>query len=135
MQQATTNALAAASLYFDALAAKDFATINGILAEDIVWHQPGDNRFSGSHNGAAAVGEMIGAMMAASEGTLHVSVNGAPMANGTMVAMPVQFSAQRDGAAIAMVGVDLMRFEGDRIVELWLFSEDQSAEDAFWGTD
>jgi hypothetical protein len=36
---------------------------------------------------------------------------------------------------MAMDGVDLMRFEADQIVEVSLFSADQSAEDVFWGTD
>ena len=30
-------------------------------------------------------------------------------------------------------GVDVFRIEGDRIAEVWLISEDQAAEDAFWG--
>jgi uncharacterized protein len=45
----------------------------------------------------------------------------------------VHFTAQRDGAEIAMDGIDVFRVEGDRIAEVWLFSADQPAEDAFWG--
>lgn len=30
-------------------------------------------------------------------------------------------------------GVDVLRIDGDRIVEVRLFSSDQDAEDAFWG--
>jgi ketosteroid isomerase-like protein len=66
--------------YFDALSAKDFPMVAGLFADDIGWHQPGGNRFSGTH---------------------------------------------RD--------VDLLRVEGDRIAEVWLFSVDTPAEDAFWG--
>ena len=32
-----------------------------------------------------------------------------------------------------MAGVDLLRVENGKIAEVWLFSEDQPAEDAFWG--
>ena len=131
----TATLQAAATRYFDALTNGDFATVTGMFAEHIVWHQPGANRFSGTHNGGASVGEMIGAMMEASAGSFKISVIGAPMVNGALVATPVRFSAQRDGASIAMDGVDLMRFEGDQIVEVSLFSEDQGAEDAFWGND
>ncbi len=32
-----------------------------------------------------------------------------------------------------MIGVDLLRGEGDRIAAVWLFSAGQGGEDAFWG--
>ena len=55
----------------------------------------------------------------------------AKRANGALVAAPVHFAAQRAGAAMALDGVDLLRVEGDRIAEVWLFSADQQAEDSF----
>ncbi len=38
-------------------------------------------------------------------------------------------------ATMEMDGVDLLRVENGRIAEVWLFSADQKAEDAFWGTE
>ncbi len=130
-----TTPLAVARAYFDALSAKDFATVAGMFADDIVWHQPGNNRLSGTHRGRAAVDEVLGATMAISEGTFELAVTGAPMVNGDLVAIPVHFSAQRDGVKLAQDGVDVVRIEGDRIAEVWLFSSVQEAEDAFWGTN
>lgn len=46
---------------------------------------------------------------------------------------PVHFTGKRDGAAMAQDGVDLLRIEGDRIAEVWLFPSDPRSEDAFWG--
>jgi ketosteroid isomerase-like protein len=129
----STGPLAVVGKYFDALSAKDFATVVGLFADDIVWHQPGGNRFSGTHRGGAAVNEMIGGMMAVSEGTFELTLTGAPMVNGSSVAVPVHFSGKRDGAAMSQDGVDLLRIDGDRIAEVWLFSADPPAEDAFWG--
>jgi ketosteroid isomerase-like protein len=121
------------SKYFDALSAKDFATVAGMFADDIVWHQPGANRFSGTRRGSAAVNEMIGGMMTVSEGTFDLALTAPPMVNGSLVAAPVHFSGKRDGAAMSQDGVDLLRVEGDRIAEVWLFSSDPRAEDTFWG--
>ena len=59
----STSALRIARQYADAISAKDFATATGLFAAGIVWHQPGDNRFSGTHRGAAAIGKMFGGMM------------------------------------------------------------------------
>lgn len=129
--EATTASVA--QKYADALAAKDFGTVAGMFAEDIVWHQPGQHRLSGSHRGQAQVGELLGAQMAISEGTFELSLTGDPMINGDVVALPVHFEARRDGATMSMGGVDVLRVKGDQIAEVWLFSSDQPAEDAFWG--
>jgi ketosteroid isomerase-like protein len=130
---ATATPLDVVNRYFDALSAKDFPTVASMFADDIVWHQPGDNRFSGTHRGGAAVGEMIGGMMTVSEGTFELTLTGAPLVNGTMVAVPVHFTGKRDGAAMSQDGIDLLRIEGDKIAEAWLFSSDPQSEDAFWG--
>jgi uncharacterized protein len=131
----TTAPLTVVGRYFDALSAKDFATVAGMFADDIAWHQPGDNRFSGTHHGSGAVGEMIGGMMTVSEGTFELTLTAAPMVNGNVVAAPVHFTGKRNGAAMAQDGIDLLRIEGDKIAEAWLFSSDPQSEDAFWGTD
>lgn len=34
---------------------------------------------------------------------------------------------------MGMNGVDLLRIEGERIAEVWLFSAGQQGEDEFWG--
>ncbi|WP_202919511.1 nuclear transport factor 2 family protein [Saccharothrix deserti] len=127
----TTRALA--RKYVDALSAKDFATVGALFTDDAVWHQPGDNRLSGTDHGRTEVDQVIDATMIISEGTFELAVTGAPMVNGTMVAVPVRFSAQRNGTELAQDGIDVLRIEGDRIVEVWLFSAVQDAEDAFWG--
>jgi ketosteroid isomerase-like protein len=127
------NTLAVAERYAAAVSAKDFATIGSMFADDIVWHQPGAHRLAGAHRGAAAVNELLGAQMAATQGTFALELTGAPMVNGALVAIPVHFSATRDDASMSMDGVDVLRVEGDEIAEVWLFSVDQPAEDAFWG--
>jgi uncharacterized protein len=129
----STGPLAVVRKYLDALSVKDFATVASTFADDIVWHQPGGNRFSGTHRGGAAVGEMLGSMTAASEGTIEITLTGPLMANGALVAAPVHFTAKRDGATVDQDGVDVLRVEGDRIAEAWLFSSDPAEEDAFWG--
>jgi ketosteroid isomerase-like protein len=119
--------------YYDASAAKDFATAGGFLAEGLVWHQPGDNRFSGSQDGPAAVNAMIGGMMEISGGTFELALLAPPMRNGDLVAASVHFTAERDGLKLAQNGVDLWQVADGKIVEVWLFSADQPAEDEFWG--
>jgi ketosteroid isomerase-like protein len=129
----SSGPLDVAHKYFEALSAKDFATVAGMFADDIVWHQPGAGQFSGTHRGGEAVGGMLGGMMSVSQGTFEISLTGPLMANGTLVAAPIHFSGRRDGATVDQGGVDLLRVEGDRIAEVWLFSSGPVEEDAFWG--
>ncbi|WP_112266997.1 nuclear transport factor 2 family protein [Lentzea terrae] len=128
-----TSPLAVITTYFDALESGDFATVAAQFADDIVWHQPGANRFSGVHHGSAAVGDMIGGMMAVSEGTFTLKRNAPLMVNGDIVAAPVHWTGKRSGAEMDGVGVDVMRVVDGKVVEVWLFTADPAEEDAFWG--
>lgn len=124
---------AVAATYFDALAKGDVPTAMGLLSEQVVWHQPGANRFSGDHVGIDGVGALLGGMMETSEGSFQLAVAGPAMENGELVAVPVRFTGKRADAAMDMSGVDLLTVRDGRIVEVHLFSEDGPAEDAFWG--
>lgn len=124
--------LAIAKRYFTALQAGDMAGLDALLAEDLVWHQPGQNPFSGTHTGKAAVYQMIGGMMAASQGSFAITETINFACNGDLVAVTIEFSAQAPTGRIQMGGVDLLRIEGGLIKEAWLFSSDQRGEDQFW---
>lgn len=123
-----------AKAYIRAVQQGDQAALGSLLDPNIVWHQPGANRFSGTHRGIAAVGEMLGGMMSVSQGSLKISRANRYMVNGAWVAIEIEFEAQRPGMKLAQPGVDLVRIENGRIVEVRLFSSDQDEEDAFWGT-
>jgi hypothetical protein len=128
------NPAAVATRYFDALASGDVPAAMALLSPDVVWHQPGANRFSGDHHGLEGVGELLGQMMAVSGGTFQLAVTAPAMVNGDLVAVPVRFSGQREGAAMDMTGIDLLAIVDGAIAAVHLFSEDGAAEDRFWGT-
>ena len=119
--------------YFGALANGDMAKVAGLIDENCVWHQPGQNQFSGQHVGPKAIGQMIGAMMEVSGGTFNVSGAGEPMVNDEKVAVPVQFKGNREGASLDTTGIDLLTVKNDKIIRVDLFTLDSASEDAFWG--
>ena len=125
--------VAVAGSYFDALSRGDVPAAMALFSPDVVWHQPGANRFSGDHEGIGGVGALLGGMMEVSEGTFELAVTGPAMDNGELVAVPVRFSGRRADASMDMSGVDLLTIRDGRIVEVSLFSADGPAEDAFWG--
>ncbi|WP_150525505.1 nuclear transport factor 2 family protein [Roseibium sediminis] len=128
------NDIETARRYFEAVQTGDVGTLTELLAPDVVWHQPGQNRFSGTHTGLQDVLSMIGGMMEVSNGTFRIDEVGDLMPNRGTVAVPIAFSAQAAGRAMSMQGVDVLRLESDQIVEVRLFSSRQDEEDAFWGS-
>jgi len=120
--------------YLLALQRGDLDTVGQALAEEVVWHQPGQGSLSGTYHGKQAVFALFGEFMQRSGGSFAIDRVDAVMANGDLVAVPLHFTARRDGDALDMDGVDVFRVDGDgRIAEVWLFSADQDTEDAFWG--
>lgn len=122
-----------AKSYIKAVQTGDQAALGTLISPLVVWHQPGNNQFSGTKNGIAEFGAMFGAMMAASDGTFAITEAHRYLDNGDLVAIEIEFAGQRDGAALNQPGIDLLRIEGGKIVEVWLFSSDPAQEDAFWG--
>ena len=133
MTTAEAENIAVIDGYFTAIQTGDLQALGALVSEDIIWHQPGSNQFSGTHQGASAVFGMIGSMMEVSSGTFKIDNVQSIMANGSRVAAVLTFSGQRDGAKMSMLGVDIFTLEGGKITESWLYSSDQPAEDAFWG--
>lgn len=125
--------LAVAGSYFDALGRGDVSAAMALLSPDVVWYQPGSNRFSGDHRGIDGVGALLGGMMEASQGTFELAVTGPAMANDEFVVVPVEFSGNRADASMEMSGIDLLTIRDGKIAEVRLFSADGRAEDAFWG--
>ncbi|GAA3670850.1 nuclear transport factor 2 family protein [Lentzea roselyniae] len=130
MTTTTSTTAAVARRYVDAVSTMDFAAVGQLLASDVVWHHPGNSRFSGLLVGAVTVNEMISELMGVTKGTLGLEVAGRFMINGKLFAVPVHFSAKRDDAELSLDGFDVLKVRGDRIVDVWVFAEVQKEQDA-----
>lgn len=127
------SAIEVVGTYGAALRSGDMAALADTLADTIVWHQPGSHQLAGDHSGPEAVMAHLGRFMELSGGTFAL-VPDVVTESGNLVSMTVHFSAQRAGAKdLDQRGVDIFRVENGRIAEVWLISEDQTAEDQFWG--
>ncbi|MDO8729397.1 MAG: nuclear transport factor 2 family protein [bacterium] len=119
--------------YSIALSKGDIPTAFSHFSADAKWHQPGNNQFSGIKVGLDAIGKMLGDMMGITQGTLAINPAGAMMENACFVSFPIRFSAKNGTKAMDMNGSDLFEVIDGKITQVWLFSENQQAEDAFWG--
>ena len=118
--------------YSIALSKGDVPTAFSYFSPNAKWHQPGNNKFSGTQTGLEAIGKMVGDMVGATQGSLAIKPAGAMMVNGNFVSCPVRFSAKNGEKSVEMSGNDLYEVVDGKIVQVWLFSEDQVAEDLFW---
>ena len=115
-----------------ALSKGDIQTAFSFFSRDAKWHQPGNNKFSGTKSGLDSIGKMLSEMMGATKGSLVIKPTGAMMVNGNFVSCPIRFSAKNGDKTLDMIGNDLYEVVGGKIIQVWLFSEDQPAEDEFW---
>lgn len=120
--------------YFNAVAKGDFDTVGSLLADDVIWHQPGKGIQSGTYNGKAALFAHLGNFMQWSNGTFAIDNIEYTTDNGNLVAASIHFKAEKDGKVLSMNGIDLLRIEDDKIKEVWLFSENIDDEDNFWNS-
>lgn len=119
--------------YNQALAASDFPAVFATIADNIVWHQPGQHSTAGRHVGKEALGAHLASFAEKTNGTFKVLTNWVSD-NADLVAANVTFVGTRtDGEELNMNGIDLFRMEDGKIKKVWLFSSDQALEDAFWG--
>ncbi len=118
--------------YFEALKTGNMEQLSSVLSNDIIWHQPGKGLLSGIYQGKDKVFALFGQFMEISQGTFKINVVDYVAANEDYVTVQLSFSASNDLGSIAMRGIDVMKVKDGQIIEVWLFSEDQNAEDKFW---
>jgi uncharacterized protein len=79
-----------------AFATGDLATVADCLADDVMWHLPGNSRVAGEHKGKAAVLEFLGNAVAISEGTFRLDLIDAAYSDSRAYAWQ-RITAQREG--------------------------------------
>lgn len=119
--------------YSEALSQGDISSAFSHFSPDARWHQPGNHRFAGTKVGQEEIEKMLAEMMESTQGSLVIDPTGTLMSNGNYVSFPVRFVGKNGEKEIDITGVDLFEVVDEKIVQVWLFSEDQVVEDAFWG--
>jgi len=122
--------------YFAFLQVGNIEALFDLFDDNIIWHQPGDNRLSNTYVGKAELSVLFQNFMDISGGTFKIDEVSTIMANADFVTANLKFSATRCQyfeVSMSMAGIDVMKVKDGKIMEVWLFSEDQDSEDHFWG--
>jgi uncharacterized protein len=118
--------------YFDALRNGDLNCVDGLLDDQVVWHQPGDGKLSGTYRGKARLVPLLTTFMGLAASTFQLQSVKSLIGDDNLVAARLNFSAPQvtSSRQDPTDGVDLMRIELGKITEVWHFSEHQLAEEA-----
>lgn len=119
--------------YFDALAIGDLEKALSLFSPEAKWCQPGNNQFAGIKNNLAEITAMFRGILNYTSGNLQVRPDGKMMKSGSLVAVPVWFTAKTESNQMNLGGLDLFEVENGKIIKVWTFSEDQYVDDKFFG--
>ncbi|HEX4941102.1 MAG TPA: nuclear transport factor 2 family protein [Actinomycetota bacterium] len=117
---------------FDAFAAGDVARIEGTFDDDVTWHAPGTNRFSGQFRGRAAVLERLATMREAGIST-RFDVHDVVANEEHAIALVHLHLEVADGRRYDQQQVAVAHVRDGRIVEFWTMNQDQAVLDLLIG--
>jgi ketosteroid isomerase-like protein len=117
---------------FDAFAAGDAAEMEETFDDDVTWHAPGTNRFSGQFRGRPAVLERLAQMREAGIST-RFDVHDIVANEEHAVALVHLHLEVEDGRRYDQPQVAVAHVQDGRIVEFWTMNQDQAVLDLLIG--
>jgi len=117
---------------YAAFAKGDFAVLDDLLAEDLVWHHGGRSQLAGDYRGPDAVYELFGKLIEVTQGTFHMELEAA-FANDDLGVALVVASSSVDGQSVTAREAHILRMRDGKVAEFWYTSTDQYAFDEMIG--
>jgi ketosteroid isomerase-like protein len=104
------------------------------FADDVVWHEPGNNPLTGDYEGADAVFGLFERIAHHTDGHFDTQLDDV-MANGQHLVALLHLHARSGPKEIDMRRVNVYRVHADgRVAERWGYVEDQAAFDDLFAT-
>jgi uncharacterized protein len=116
---------------FDAFAKGDMDTLGELLDADVAYHVPGRSSLAGDYHGRDEVLGLFARIFELSGGTYQVELHDA-VANDEHTVALFTARGQREGTTLDDRSVLVSHVRDGRFTEVWLFSEDLYAVDAFF---
>jgi uncharacterized protein len=115
-----------------AFAAGDVAAIETAIDDDVTWHAPGTNRFSGQFRGRTAAMQRLAQMREAGIST-RFDVHDVVANDEHVVALVHVHLEVADGRRYDQPQVQVAHARDGRIVEFWTMNQDQAVLDLLIG--
>jgi ketosteroid isomerase-like protein len=109
-------------LYY-ARARRDWDAARLLLADEVGWHEPGEEDHSGDYRGRDEVVALLEKLVEVTEGTFQLEP-GAFLNSVEYSAAFVQWSAERAGRRSEGNEIAVYRFRDGKIAEVWFYVDD-----------
>ena len=118
---------------YTAFAKGDFAVLNDLFAEDVLWHEAGRNQLSQEYRGRDAVYAFFGKLMEVTGGTFHVDLH-AVLADDEHGVALVRMNLSRGDKTVTTEDAHVFHLRDGKVTEFWDASTDQYGFDEVIGT-
>jgi ketosteroid isomerase-like protein len=101
---------------YAAFAKGDFAALNDLFAEDLLWHATGRNQLVGEYRGREAVYEFFGKLMEVTEGSFHLDLHTVLVDGDHGIALAVA-TASRGGRSMEVNEAHVFHLHDGKVVD------------------
>jgi uncharacterized protein len=117
---------------YAAFAKGDFAVLNDLFAEDVLWHEAGRNQLSQEYRGRDAVYAFFGRLMEVTAGTFHIDLHAVFADDEHGVAL-VRMNLSRGDKTVTTNDAHVFHLRDGKVTEFWDASTDQYGFDEVIG--
>jgi uncharacterized protein len=110
----------------------DLDLLGVVMAQDVIWHEPGRSRLAGDYKGPQAVLGFLGQLKARSGGTFKVEILDV-LSEPERVVVFQRETATRNGNALDVIAAVDFEIHHAKITEVTVYQADTYTFDEFWG--
>jgi uncharacterized protein len=112
---------------YDARARRDWDAVRSLLADEVGWHEPGEEDHSGDYRGREDVVALLQKLVTVTEGTFQLEPE-AFLNLGEHSAVLVRWGAERHGRRSEGHEIAVYRFRNGEIAQVWFYNEPSEPE-------
>src|SRR5262245_41364331 len=116
---------------YAAFAAGDVDRLGDLMADDVVWHEPGHSPIAGDHKGRAGIAGFLQQLQTLSGGTLAVELIDV-MVNAERAVAVQRVTAQVGERTLDVIDALDFEIHNGRITEVSVYQQDAYLFDDFW---
>jgi uncharacterized protein len=105
--------------------------VRELLAEDVVWHVPGESAIAGDHRGVDAVIDYFETRRRLAAGSMRIHP-GEALAGADFAVQLADGTAEIDGRTVRWSTVGVYRLENGRVAEAWLVPTNLAKFEEIW---
>jgi len=109
----------------------DLDLLGVVMAQDVVWHEPGRSSLAGDYKGPEEVLRFLGELKARTDGTFKIEVLDVLSEPGRAVVFQRE-TAMKNGKTLDVIAAVEFEIHNGKITEVTVYQNDTYAFDEFW---